>query len=48
MDNDQPLNADAIYAAVAWLRDYEESEEGQAALHALSEDGAGKSMLSVP
>lgn len=29
-DNDQPLNADAIYAAMVYLRDYSESEEGQA------------------
>ena len=30
-DTNHPLNADVIYAAMAWLRDYAESEEGQKA-----------------
>ena len=29
MDNNQNLNADAIYAAMAWLREYAESSEGR-------------------
>lgn len=41
----QPLDADAIYAARAWLRDYSESEEGQAALRALLQEKAGKTAL---
>jgi len=29
MNDNQALNADAIYAAMAWLRDYADSPEGQ-------------------
>ena len=41
-DANQLLNADAIYAAMAWLRDYAESEEGQAAFRDLLEEKAEK------
>ena len=41
-DDDQQLNAEAIYAAMAYLRDYAESPEGQAALRALLDEKAGK------
>ena len=37
MDDDRNLNPDAIYAAMAWLRDYAESPEGQKAVSALFE-----------
>ncbi len=41
-DADRPLNADAIYAAMIWLRDYSESEEGQATVRAIMDEKAGK------
>ena len=42
MDDDQNLNADAIYAAMAWLRDYAESPEWQAAFRDLLEEKSAK------
>ena len=41
-DNGQPLIADAIYAAMAHLRDYAESPEGQEAFRALLDEKAAK------
>ena len=41
-DADQSLNADAIYAAMVYLRDYAESPEGQAGFRALLDEKAGK------
>ena len=38
----QNLNADAIYAAMVWLRNYSESSEGQAEYNALMEQKAEK------
>ena len=42
MNDDRPLNADAIYAAMVWLRDYAESPEGQAAVNAVFDEKAEK------
>ena len=47
------LNADAIYAAMAWLREYAESPEGKAAYRELLDQNAEKasvlrSMLTAP
>ena len=41
-DNNEKLNPDAIYAAMAWLRDYAESPEGQAEYRLLLERKAEK------
>ena len=41
-DADHPLNADAIYAAMAYLRDYAGSAEGQAAMRALFDEKSAK------
>ncbi|MCH8316406.1 MAG: hypothetical protein IIA64_10570 [Planctomycetes bacterium] len=41
-DNIEKLNADAIYAAMAWLRKYAESPEGQKAVSALLEQKGDK------
>ena len=41
-DTNHPLNADAIYAGMAWLRDYAESPEGQKAVSALFEQKSDK------
>ena len=41
-DDDQQLNADAIYAAMTYLRDYAESHEGQAAFRGLLDEKAAK------
>ena len=42
MKDNQNLNADAIYAAMAFLRDYAESPEGQKAVSALLEQKGDK------
>ena len=42
MDDSQNLNADAIYAAMEFLRDYAESPEGQEAVSALFEQKSDK------
>ncbi len=42
MADNQDLNADAIYAAMVWLRNYAESSEGQAEYNALLDEKAEK------
>ena len=37
-DNNEKLNPDAIYAAMAWLRDYAESPQGQEKFRAALEN----------
>ncbi len=42
MSDDEELNADAIYAALVWLRDYAESEKGEADFRASMEHNEDK------